>query len=149
MLQKLHVLKAMNAHTLATFTLSMSPMLQTKVPGMGSALIHCPSLFFTCFEQHLSTWQSKTSARRAVHAPALCHNMKGAVHALAPCHCMQRAHRLPLPTCNAALLLAEVGTRSGSNGDICGWNEQCHYIQPVLRGEQQGRQQKKCVERDG
>lgn len=32
----------------------MSPMLQTKVPGMGSALIHCPCWFFTCKYQGLA-----------------------------------------------------------------------------------------------
>lgn len=43
-----HVLGQLCVQHLCAPTLSMSPILQTKVSGIGSALIHCPCLFFTC-----------------------------------------------------------------------------------------------------
>ncbi len=35
------------------YTFSMSPMLQTKEPGIGSAVIHSPAAFFTCQQQSI------------------------------------------------------------------------------------------------
>lgn len=53
-------------------TLSMSPILHTKVPGMGSALIHCPSLFLTCAATvppalQVRACQANCNARQQAH----------------------------------------------------------------------------------